>query len=128
MQSASKYYIVELHLVVNDQQNRFLNKAFDFGRMIYNATLGTALGQLQQMRESKEWAKIKAMPKGDARNKAMAAIYNDYHLSDYHLRTIANNHRKASGRNDIGSHEAQHIAKNVWKALEGSPKKPVGLD
>ena len=58
MQSASKYYIVELHLVVNDQQNRFLNKAFDFGRMIYNATLGTALGQLQQMRESKEWAKI----------------------------------------------------------------------
>ena len=118
MQSASKYYIVELHLVVNDQQNRFLDKAFDFGRMIYNATLGTALGQLQQMRESKEWAKIKAMPKGDDRNKAMAAIYNDYHLSDYHLRTIANNHRKASGRNDIGSHEAQHIAKNVWKALE----------
>ena len=89
MQSASKYYIVELHLVVNDQQNRFLNKAFDFGRMIYNATLGTALGQLQQMRESKEWAKIKAMPKGDDRNKAMAAIYNDYHLSDYHLRTIS---------------------------------------
>ena len=51
MRTSTPSYIVELPLRVNDQQDRFLNKAFEFGRTIYNATLGTALGCLQSMRE-----------------------------------------------------------------------------
>ena len=50
MHTTTPSYIVELPLRVNDQQNRFLEKAFEFGRTLYNATLGTALGRLQRMR------------------------------------------------------------------------------
>ena len=46
MRSTTSSFIVELPLRINDQENRFLEKAFDFGRTIYNATLGTALGRL----------------------------------------------------------------------------------
>ena len=60
MRSTTSSYIVELPLRVNDQQNRFLEKAFEFGRMLYNATLGTALGRLQRMRETKEWREARA--------------------------------------------------------------------
>ena len=55
MHTTTPSYIVELPLRVNDQQNRFLEKAFELGRTLYNATLGTALGCLQRMRETQEW-------------------------------------------------------------------------
>ena len=53
MRTSTSSYIVELPLRVNDQQNRFLKQAFEFGRTLYNATLGTALGRLQRMRETR---------------------------------------------------------------------------
>ena len=118
MRSTTSSYIVDLPLRVNDQQNRFLEKAFEFGRMLYNATLGTALGRLQRMRETKEWREARDMPKGRARTKAFTAVHNAFGLNEFGLVTIANDHRKASGRNDIGSHEAQSIGKTVWRALK----------
>ncbi len=86
--------------------------------MLYNATLGTALGRLQRMRETKEWREARDMPKGRARTKAFTAVHNAFGLNEFGLVTIANDHRKASGRNDIGSHEAQSIGKTVWRALK----------
>ena len=109
MRSTTSSYIVELPLRVNDQQNRFLEKAFEFGRMLYNA----ALGRLQRMRETKQWREARDMPKGRARTKAFTAVHNAFGLNEFGLVTIANDHRKASGRNDIGSHEAQSIGKTV---------------
>ena len=35
MRTSTSSYIVELPLRVNDQQNRFLEKAFEFGRTLY---------------------------------------------------------------------------------------------
>lgn len=63
MRTSTSSYIVELPLRVNDQQNRFLEKAFEFGRTLYNATLGTALGRLQRMRETQEWRVARDMPR-----------------------------------------------------------------
>ena len=96
MRSTTSSYIVELPLRVNDQQNRFLEKAFEFGRMLYNATLGTALGRLQRMRETKEWREARDMPKGRARTKAFTAVHNAFGLNEFGLVTIANDHRKAA--------------------------------
>ena len=118
MRSATPSYIVELPLRVNDQQNRFLEKAFELGRALYNATLGTALGRLQSMRESKEWREARNLPKGKARTKAFDAVHKAFGLSEFGLTIIANNHRKACGRKDIGAHEAQSIGKTVWRALK----------
>ena len=49
--------------------------------MLYNATLGTALGRLQRMRETKEWRAARDMPKGRARTKAFTAVHNSFGLS-----------------------------------------------
>ena len=103
---------------MNDQQNCFLEKAFEFGRTLYNATLGTALGRLQRMRETQEWRVARDMPKGKARTKAFSAVHKAFGLTEFGLTIIANNHRKASGRKDIGAHEAQSIGKAVWRALQ----------
>ena len=75
MRTSTFSNIVELPLRVNDQQNRFLEKAFEFGRTLYNATLGTALGRLQRMRETQEWRGVRDMPKGKARTKAFSAVH-----------------------------------------------------
>ena len=118
MRTSTPSYVVELPLRVDDQQNRFLEQAFEFGRTLYNATLGTALGRLQRMRETKEWRKARDLSKGRERTKAFNAIHRSFGLTEFGLVTIANNHRRASGRNDIGAHEAQNIGKTVWKALQ----------
>ena len=118
MHTTTPSYIVELPLRVNDQQNRFLEKAFEFGRTLYNATLGTALGRLQRMRETKAGRGARDMPKGKARTKAFSAVHKAFGLTEFGLTIIANNHRKASGRKDIGAHEAQSIGKAVWRGLQ----------
>ena len=118
MKSNTPTFVIELLLCVNDQQNRFLTQAFEFGRTLYNATLGSALGRLQRMRESLPWRQTRSMPKGKERSKRFSDLQKAYGLTENGLRTIANNHRKASGRNDIGAHEAQCVGRTVWRALE----------
>lgn len=117
MSATTPTFVIEFALRVNDQQNRSLTQKFEFGRMLYNATLGTALGRLQRMRESEQWRQVCAMPKGKERNKRFSELQKSWGLTENGLRTIANNHRKASGRNDIGAHEAQCIGRTVWRAL-----------
>ena len=39
----------------------------EFARQLHNATLGTALGQLQQLRQDRDWKKACLMPKGKER-------------------------------------------------------------
>lgn len=70
------------------------------------------------MRESLSWRQARSMPKGKERSKHFSDLQKAYGLTENGLRTIANNHRKASGRNDIGAHEAQCVERTVWRALE----------
>ena len=65
MKTTTPTCILELPLVVGDEEERRLLTTFDFCRQLYNATLGTALGRPQVMRESKEWRDARGMPKGD---------------------------------------------------------------
>ena len=74
MKSITPTFVVELPLRVNDQQNRFLTQAFEFGRTLYNATLGSALGRLQRMRESLPWRQTRSMPKGKERSKRFSDL------------------------------------------------------
>ena len=70
------------------------------------------------MRESLSWRQARSMPKGKERSKHFSDLQKAYGLTENSLRTIANNHRKASGRNDIGAHEAQCVGRTVWQALQ----------
>ena len=56
--------------------------------------------------------------KSSHRNASFRQLHREYGLTENGLRTIANKHRIASGRNSIGAHEAQCIGQTVYRALE----------
>ena len=112
-------FIMELPLVLSDSEALLFAKTFEFARHIYNATLGTALKRLERMREDSRWRKACRMPRGKERSKAFRDLQFEYGLTLCGLRTIANDHRAASGVPLLGAHEAQNIGKAVWRALEG---------
>lgn len=93
--------------------------AFEFGRTIYNATLGQALGRLTHMRQSAEWKNAFLIKKVSDRNAELKRIQKKYGLNEFGLGDMAANHRKASGKtNLIGFNEAKFIGFTVWRALE----------
>ena len=104
--------------MTGDQERRLLSKAFEFGRTLFNATLSQALGRLQRMREDARWRQARLMPKGRERNAIFNALHREYELTEFGLKTLANRHRVASGRNCIGAHEAQSIGRTVFRAIE----------
>ena len=132
-------FILELPLKTDDASERRLTATFEFGRQLYNATLGTALGRLKRLRESSAWRKAIAMPKflssektngkgrtvvkkdkNTERNKRLSELQKAAGLTEYDLLKVANNHRNVSGRAKmISAHNAQAIGSAVWKALEG---------
>ena len=119
MGTSSQYYVVELPLRIGDEESRRLAMAFEFGRTIYNATLGQALGKLTHMRQSTEWKNAFLIKKVSDRNAELKRIQKKYGLNEFGLGDMAANHRKASGKtNLIGFTEAKFIGFTVWRALE----------
>ena len=98
MRCATPTFIVELPLRVDDRLERFLKNAFEFGWSLYNATLTSALDCLKRMRDSQSWKDTCEMEKGPERNRRFNELQRNYGLTEFGLKTIANNHRKASGR------------------------------
>ena len=118
MRASANTFIVELPLVTGDEERRILSKTFSFARTLYNATLSQALGRLQRMREDARWREAREMHKGSERNQIFRKLHQEYDLTENGLRTLANRHRVASGRNCLGAHEAQNIGKTVYRAFE----------
>lgn len=98
MRCTTPTFIVELPLLVDDPLQRFLEKAFEFGWSLYNATLRSASDCLKRMRESQSWKDTCKMEKGTERNRRFNELQRNYGLTEFGLKTVANNHRKASGR------------------------------
>lgn len=118
MGTSSQYYVVELPLRIGDEESRRLAMVFEFGRTIYNATLGQALGRLTHMRQSAEWKNAFRIKKVSDRNAELKRIQKSYGLNEFSLGDMAANHRKASGKTDlICFSDAQFIGFTVWQAL-----------
>lgn len=62
-------FVVEFPLVVEDQTHWRLSKAIELERMIYNATLGTVLNRLEQMRADHAWQQAGKIKNKDLRNQ-----------------------------------------------------------
>lgn len=128
MANITPSFVVELPLCICPALEEWVEKAFELGRNIYNATLGGALGRIRAMRESRAWREACAMPKGAERNKQMAAVRASFRLTKYDLFADANNHRNRSGRGHLlGAHESQQIALTVWKAVDNYLFRKGGL-
>ena len=67
------------------------------------------------------------MQKGPERNKRLNALLYTYGLTEFKLKTTANNHRKKSGRNQLGAHEAQCLGTPVLGANIGGIPETINV-
>lgn len=89
---------------------KFLNRSFDLAGRMGNATLNTALGRVDQMKQSKEWRETCAMPKGEGRNKRFSELRLQFEIREYDLHAVAAKHWNASGRKpQLGCNEGQKL-------------------
>ena len=70
----SPTFIIELPIRVSDSESRTILRKLEFARQLHNATLGTALGQLQQLRQDSKWEKACLMPKGKERSDELKLL------------------------------------------------------
>lgn len=129
-------FILELPIQDGDDVSRFLKPKFSFGTQVYNATLHTALGRLQRLRESQAWRDACTLTDKAERNKELTRLRKEAGLTEYGLVTVANDHRNAAkrfvpvttpgakgkrkpdGECILGAHVAQTLGKRVWRAVE----------
>ena len=67
-------FVIELPIAVDDAEMSTIVRKLEFARQLHNATLGTAMGQLQQMRQDAAWKEACVMPKGKERAAAFRAL------------------------------------------------------
>lgn len=111
-------FVLELPVKLGQGELAEVRKRFNYARNLYNATVGTALGQLQQMRQDPQWRQACSMPKGKERTTTFRRLDEKYRLREYDLHAIIAKHREASGRkHDLGINEAQKLATRVYEVV-----------
>ena len=130
---STQVFVLELPIKDSDDVVRFLNRKFDFALSLYNATLHTALGRLERMRNSREWREAILLPKGKERSRKLAEIRFSFGLTEFSLGKIANGHRNGAKRfvrktdpgakrvkNEciLGVEVAEAIGSRVWRSVE----------
>lgn len=114
----SQSFVIELPIAVDDAEMRTIVRKLEFARQLHNATLGTAMGQLQQMRQDAAWKEACVLPKGKERAAAFRALDRKYGLTEYDLHSVIARHREGSGRKaELGINETQKIATRVFQAI-----------
>jgi putative transposase len=119
MRAKTDSFIAEFPLRTSDADARELSIRLDAARQIYNAALGEALRVLDLMRESKDWASARAMPKGKERNAAFRALRErfDFKSSMADRFAIACKNACWIGTH-LSSHETQKSAERAFQAVE----------
>ena len=74
-------FVLELPLTIDSAGAKRLERDFEFGRQLWNATLGEVLKRRSMMHESKEWSEACAMPKGAKRTAAFKALSKEYGIA-----------------------------------------------
>ena len=117
--SITPTFVLELPLRVDSLDDRVLWRKLEYGRQLYNATLNSAFGLIDQMKQSAEWRHAAAMPKGPERNARFREIRKAYRLTEYGFHEIIKEHRKGSGREaELGINEAQKLATACFRAVD----------
>lgn len=114
----SQTFILELPIKADDSQSRTIAKKFEYGRMLYNATLGSGLGRLTQMRQDPEWRRACEMSKGKERNELFRRLNRKYRLTEYDFHADIARHREGTKRkSELGINEAQKLATQAFSAV-----------
>ena len=123
MKSKTPSFVLELPLNTNPVQESTILVRLDAGRQLYNACLGEALKRLNLIRQSKEFQRIRTLPKGDNRNEAFNALNKEFGFREYDIHHYAAGIRHSWIEKHIGGHIAQKIATRAFNAVQ---KKAFG--
>jgi putative transposase len=111
-------FVCELPLKTTPGDERELAIRLEMARQVYNAVLGESLRVLALMRESREWQRVKAMPKGKERSALFRAIEDRFDFTPSAMDRFAVACKNGcSIRDHLGPHEAQAAAKRAFGAV-----------
>ena len=96
--------------------------------MLYNATLGSDLGRLTQMRQDPECRRALGMVKGKERNELFRRLNRQYRLTGFDFHADIARHREGTKRkSELSSNEAQKLATQAFNAVSRYMFKQDGL-
>ena len=125
-------FIVELPLAVSARDEREMLVRLELARQLSNACLGEALRRLDQMRQSRDFARARAMPRvvGKKPNKeraaAFAALRHRFGFTSESISAFGTQCKNEARWNEgrlrtdprIGAHECQRIAEHAFSSVE----------
>lgn len=114
----SPSFVCELPLRTNPADERELSSRLEAARQVYNACLGESLSVLALVRESRDWQRAKAMPKGKERSALMREVIErfDFKQSAIERLAVVCKNRCSVG-DHLGPHEVQAIARRAFGAV-----------
>jgi len=117
-------FILELAIVSSAHDEAELNARFEAARQLYNACLDEAKKRLELLRQSKEWKRVRKLPKtingkpNRERTEAFKKLNSTFDFSEYALHTYATKIRNSWISNHIDANTAQKIATRAFKAVQ----------
>ncbi len=111
-------FVLELPLNTTAGDGRDLSVRLDAARQIYNAVLGECLRVLALMRESRDWRRARAMPKGQDRSDLFKSVIQRFDFKS----SMADRYAIACKNNcwvgcHLSSNETQKAALRAFRAV-----------
>lgn len=111
-------FVCELPLCTTPADERELSIRLEAARQIYNAALGESLRVLALMRESRDWQRAKAMPKGKERSVRFREVVDRFDFKQSAIDRLAVACKNGCSIGDhLGPQEAQAVAKRAFGAV-----------
>ena len=115
----SDSFIAEFPLQTSAADERALGIRLDAARQIYNAVLGECLRVLYLMRESRDWQRARAMPRGAERTALFRAVLQRFDFKSSMADRFAIACKNGCWIGDhLSSNETQKVALRAFQAVE----------
>src|SRR6266508_4255966 len=119
MRAKSPSFIAEFPLETSAIDERALGVRLDAARQIYNAVLGECLRVLALMRESKDWQRARAMPRGTERTALFRAVLQRFDFKSSMADRFGIACKNACWiKGHLSSNETQKVALRAFQAVE----------
>jgi len=120
--STTPSFVCELPLVLVGADERRLQIRLDAARQVYNATLGESLRRLKLLRESKEYARARALPhrtkaERTARTIAFRQLDIRFRLREYDLHAYATQFGRCWIGRHLDANTIQTVTTRAWNAV-----------
>ena len=117
--AATDSFILELPLRTTAADERELSVRLDAARQIFNAVLGESMRVLDLMRESRDWRRARAMPKGCERTDLFKAVIERFDFKSSMADRFAIACKNACWIGDhLSSNETQKAALRAFQAVQ----------